>query len=164
VRAAPARAPTPWPQVNLDHAPKDDKMETFWLAESLKYLLPMPNFPPPALPHATTALPTRPGPVVPPALGPSSHQPWARPPTQPWAPLTSWRMKPILPPALGPAHQWRAECLLRFPPAVGPAHKLACGMVWRRYFLLLFSDDALLDLNTHVLNTEAHPLQVLREG
>ena len=30
-----------------------------------------------------------------------------------------------------------------------------------KYFLLLFSDDSLLDLNTHVLNTEAHPLRVL---
>jgi len=33
-----------------------------------------------------------------------------------------------------------------------------------KYFLLLFSDDSLLDLRTHVLNTEAHPLRVLREG
>ena len=33
-----------------------------------------------------------------------------------------------------------------------------------KYFLLLFSDDGLLDLNTHVLNTEAHPLRVLRNG
>ena len=32
-----------------------------------------------------------------------------------------------------------------------------------KYFLLLFSDDSLLDLNTHVLNTEAHPLRVLPE-
>ena len=30
-----------------------------------------------------------------------------------------------------------------------------------KYFLLLFSEDSLLDLNTHVLNTEAHPLRVL---
>jgi len=30
-----------------------------------------------------------------------------------------------------------------------------------KYFLLLFSDDELLDLSTHVLNTEAHPLRVL---
>lgn len=30
-----------------------------------------------------------------------------------------------------------------------------------KYFLLLFSDDSLLDLSTHVLNTEAHPLRVL---
>jgi len=28
-----------------------------------------------------------------------------------------------------------------------------------KYFLLLFSDDEALDLNTHVLNTEAHPLR-----
>ena len=33
-----------------------------------------------------------------------------------------------------------------------------------KYFLLLFSDDSLLDLNTHVLNTEAHPLRVMTEG
>ena len=33
-----------------------------------------------------------------------------------------------------------------------------------KYFLLLFSDDGLLDLSTHVLNTEAHPLRVLPEG
>ena len=32
-----------------------------------------------------------------------------------------------------------------------------------KYFLLLFSDDSLLDLSTHVLNTEAHPLRVLPE-
>ena len=32
-----------------------------------------------------------------------------------------------------------------------------------KYFLLLFSEDSLLDLNTHVLNTEAHPLRVLPE-
>jgi len=30
-----------------------------------------------------------------------------------------------------------------------------------KYFLLLFSEDDLLDLSTHVLNTEAHPLRVL---
>ena len=30
-----------------------------------------------------------------------------------------------------------------------------------KYFLLLFSDDDLLDLNTHVINTEAHPLKVI---
>ena len=30
-----------------------------------------------------------------------------------------------------------------------------------KYFLLLFSDDSLLDLNTHVLNTEAHPLRIM---
>lgn len=30
-----------------------------------------------------------------------------------------------------------------------------------KYFLLLFSDDSLLNLETHVLNTEAHPLRVL---
>ena len=30
-----------------------------------------------------------------------------------------------------------------------------------KYFLLLFSDDSLLDLSTHVLNTEAHPLRVM---
>ena len=28
-----------------------------------------------------------------------------------------------------------------------------------KYFLLLFSDDEALDLSTHVLNTEAHPLR-----
>ena len=33
-----------------------------------------------------------------------------------------------------------------------------------KYFLLLFSDDSLLDLKTHVLNTEAHPLRTLPEG
>jgi hypothetical protein len=33
-----------------------------------------------------------------------------------------------------------------------------------KYFLLLFSDDSALDLNTHVLNTEAHPLRVLPQG
>ena len=33
-----------------------------------------------------------------------------------------------------------------------------------KYFLLLFSDDDALDLSTHVLNTEAHPLKVLPEG
>jgi len=33
-----------------------------------------------------------------------------------------------------------------------------------KYFLLLFSDDGALDLGAHVLNTEAHPLQVLPEG
>ena len=32
-----------------------------------------------------------------------------------------------------------------------------------KYFLLLFSDDELLDLRTHVLNTEAHPLRVLAD-
>jgi len=32
-----------------------------------------------------------------------------------------------------------------------------------KYFLLLFSEDSLLDLDTHVLNTEAHPLRVLPE-
>ena len=30
-----------------------------------------------------------------------------------------------------------------------------------KYFLLLFSDDDLLNLETHVLNTEAHPLKVM---
>ena len=30
-----------------------------------------------------------------------------------------------------------------------------------KYFLMLFSDDSLLDLDTHVINTEAHPLRVL---
>ena len=30
-----------------------------------------------------------------------------------------------------------------------------------KYFLLLFSEDSLLNLETHVLNTEAHPLRVL---
>ena len=30
-----------------------------------------------------------------------------------------------------------------------------------KYFLLLFSDDSLLNLETHVLNTEAHPLKVM---
>ena len=30
-----------------------------------------------------------------------------------------------------------------------------------KYFLLLFSDDSLLNLDTHVLNTEAHPLRVM---
>jgi hypothetical protein len=30
-----------------------------------------------------------------------------------------------------------------------------------KYFLMLFSDDSLLNLGTHVLNTEAHPLRVL---
>ena len=29
-----------------------------------------------------------------------------------------------------------------------------------KYFLLLFSDDDLLNLETHVLNTEAHPLLI----
>ena len=29
-----------------------------------------------------------------------------------------------------------------------------------KYLLLLFSDDSALDLGTHVINTEAHPLQV----
>ncbi|KAL1528883.1 hypothetical protein AB1Y20_010206 [Prymnesium parvum] len=29
-----------------------------------------------------------------------------------------------------------------------------------KYLLLLFSDDEVLDLNTHVINTEAHPLKV----
>ena len=33
-----------------------------------------------------------------------------------------------------------------------------------KYFLLLFSDDSALDLSTHVLNTEAHPLRVLPKG
>ena len=33
-----------------------------------------------------------------------------------------------------------------------------------KYFLLLFSEDSLLNLDTHVLNTEAHPLQVMTEG
>ena len=28
-----------------------------------------------------------------------------------------------------------------------------------KYLLLLFSDDSALDLGTHVINTEAHPLQ-----
>ena len=28
-----------------------------------------------------------------------------------------------------------------------------------KYLLLLFSDDDALDLTTHVINTEAHPLQ-----
>ena len=32
-----------------------------------------------------------------------------------------------------------------------------------KYFLMLFSDDELLNLETHVLNTEAHPLRVLSE-
>ena len=30
-----------------------------------------------------------------------------------------------------------------------------------KYFLLLFSDDSLLDLNTHGINTEAHPSKIL---
>ena len=30
-----------------------------------------------------------------------------------------------------------------------------------KYFLLLFSDDDALDLTTHVINTEAHPLRVI---
>ena len=32
-----------------------------------------------------------------------------------------------------------------------------------KYFLMLFSEDAILDLETHVINTEAHPLRVLPE-
>lgn len=30
-----------------------------------------------------------------------------------------------------------------------------------KYFLMLFSEDDILDLDTHVINTEAHPLKVL---
>lgn len=30
-----------------------------------------------------------------------------------------------------------------------------------KYFLMLFSEDSILDLTTHVINTEAHPLKVL---
>ena len=30
-----------------------------------------------------------------------------------------------------------------------------------KYFLLLFSDDDALDLTTHVINTEAHPMRII---
>ena len=30
-----------------------------------------------------------------------------------------------------------------------------------KYFLLLFSDDSALDLTTHTINTEAHPMRNL---
>lgn len=45
-------------------------------------------------------------------------------------------------------------------------HSLACRLFrfWLaetlKYLLLLFSDDEALDLSSHVINTEAHPLRV----